>query len=112
MDNSEQLQLGYGAMIKSRNAVFEAAERALGCQEALKKAEAAVINSHDPKELGGNEAARSAKIREMTFAERAGLEESERIKRAAALQYEIDCMTVDCLKWQIRAEMAAKGMVI
>ena len=84
----------------------------MAAQEALKKAEAAVINSHDPKALGGNEAARSAKIRELTARERSDLEESERIKRAAALQYEIDCMTVDCLKWQIRAEMAAKGMVI
>lgn len=112
MDNSEQLQLSYGAMVKSRNAVFNAAERALCCQEVLKKAEAAVINSHDPKELGGNEVARSAKIRELTAPERADLENAESTKRAAALQYEIDCMVVDCLKWQIRVEMVARGMVI
>ena len=99
-------------MMSSRNAVFTASERALACQEALKKAEAAIINSHDPKELGGNEAARAAKVREMTSSERADLEEAERIKRAEAVKYELKCMAVDCLKWQIRADLAAKGMVI
>ena len=112
MDMKEQLSTAFDCMAKSRGRLFAASEDALAAQEALKKAEAAVINSHDPKELGGNEAARSAKIRELTARERSDLEESERTKRAAALQYEIDCMTVDCLKWQIRAEMAAKGMVI
>ncbi|MCK9571327.1 hypothetical protein M0R72_20430 [Candidatus Pacearchaeota archaeon] len=89
--------------------LFHAGERELATREALKKAEAAVllVNAADPKKLGGNEAARSASIRAQTVVEREAVEKADKAKREAQLAYELDCMAVDCLKWQIRNEQAA-----
>ena len=99
-------------MVKGRQALAAASEAELEARNDLESLEAAIINGTDPKALGANEAARTAAIRARTEPERTALERAERAKRDANLRYEIDCMAVDCLKWQIRAELAAKGMVI
>ena len=112
MDMKEQLSTAFDCMAKSRGHLFALSERALDAQTALKCSETQIINNHDPKELGGNEAARSAKIREMTSKEHATVDDIEKEKRHAAFMHEVNCMIVDSLKWQIRADLAAKGMVI
>ena len=111
-DMKESLGLLFGAMIESKVALAAASESELEAREDLKSSEAVIINSTDPKALGANEAARNATIRARTQTERMALERAENAKRDAALRYELDCMAVDCLKWQIRADLAAKGMVI
>ena len=111
-DMKESLGLLFGAMVNSKNALAAASEAELEARNDLKSSETAIINGTDPKALGANEAARMAAIRSRTEPERMALERAERAKRDANLRYEIDCMAVDCLKWQIRADLAAKGMVI
>ena len=112
MDMKEQLSLLFGAMAESRGALFAAIEDEAEKREDLKSSEAAILNMCDPKTLGPNEAARTAAIRAKTVDERIALEDAEKAKRAAQYRYEVDCLAVDCLKWQIRADLAAKGMVI
>jgi hypothetical protein len=98
----------FTGMMESKRVLFHKNEDELAAREALKKVEASIINSQsDPKTLGSNDKARDAKIRELTFSERSDLERLEREKREAQLEYDLDCMRVDCLKWEIRAEMGA-----
>ena len=108
----EQLSLLFGAMAESRGALFAAIEAESEAREDLKTSEMAILNTTDPKSLGSNEAARMACIRAKTADERTTLEDAEKAKRAAQYRYEVDCLAVDCLKWQIRADLAAKGMMI
>ncbi|MCK9568689.1 hypothetical protein M0R72_07095 [Candidatus Pacearchaeota archaeon] len=109
MVSNVDLQNAFDAMRNSKVSLFHAGERELATREALKKAEAAVllVNAADPKKLGGNEAARNATIRELTFDERKDAEKAEAEKRECQLAFDLACMAVDCLKWQIRNEQAA-----
>jgi hypothetical protein len=100
---AEDLGLLFGAMVRSKTALFQRSEDELQARENLKRAEATIIHLTDPKTLGANEAARNASIRAQTVAEREAVEKADRAKREAQLTYELDCMAVDCLKWQIRA---------
>jgi hypothetical protein len=93
-------------MSKSREELFRKTEEELAAREDLKRAEATIINTAGPKDLGSNEAARQANIRARTIEERDALEKAERAKREAALKYELDGLAVDCLKWQIRSDQA------
>ena len=112
MDMKEMLGMSFEQMVTSKNALAAASEAELEARNDLKSSEAAIINGTDPKVLGANEAARTAALRARTEPERVALERAEKAKRDANLRYEIDCLAVDCLKWQIRADLAAKGMVI
>lgn len=105
---NEDLSVLFEAMSASRAALYERSEEELSAREDLKRAEATIINlAADPKkDLGANEAQRAATIRAKTIQEREALEMAEKAKREAALKYEIDCMAVDCLKWQIRNDQA------
>ena len=112
MDVKERLELLFGAMAESKKSLARASEMVLTCQVALKSAEVAILNSYDPKMLGSNDTVRATKIRGMTSDARNDLDEAERKKREASLKYELDSLAVDCLKWQIRADLAEKGMTI
>ncbi len=108
MQRIEELRLNFEAMATSRTELAKRAEDELDARENLKRAEATIINlAADPKkDLGENEAKRAATIRAKTIQEREALERAEKAKREAALKYELDCMAVDCLKWQIRNDQA------
>lgn len=117
-NRQEDLGLLFGAMANSRMELAKCSEAEMDARENLKRAEATIINlATDPKkDLGVNEAARNATIRAKTIQEREGLEKAEKAKREAGLKYEIDCMAVDCLKWQIQndqavADLSAQGYV-
>ena len=102
MATNEELKEAFGTTIECRKALFEASENELKAREALKEREAFILVTVDAKELGPNEAARQAKIRQITAPERAELDLSERAKRKAQLDFDLASMAVDCLKWQIR----------
>jgi len=104
---AEDLALLFGAMDRSKKALFQRSEEELEARENLRRAEATIINLTDPKTLGANEAARNASIRAQTVAEREAVEKADRAKREVQLTYELDCMAVDCIKWQIRATTGA-----
>jgi hypothetical protein len=94
-------------MCNAKTLLFHAGERELATKEALKKAEAAILLKYadTPKELGGNEPARNARLRELTVPERADADQADRDKRACQLAFDLASMAVDCLKWQIRINM-------
>jgi hypothetical protein len=102
MVSTAELVTAFDTAKNNKVSLYHAGERELKAREALKKAEASVINTIDPKILGSNDKARDAKIREFTCDERADLEKAEDEKRSVQLSYELSCLTVDCLKWQIR----------
>jgi len=109
MATNEELRRAFGTMIECRKALFEASEKEPKARETLKEREAFILATVDAKELGPNEAARQAKIRQITAPERANLDLAERAKREAQLSFDLVGMTVDCLKWQIRNDTAAIG---
>ena len=97
----------FGKMADAKKALFVSGERELATKEALKKAEAAVLLKYadNPKDLGGNEPARNARIRELTAAERADADKAEKEKRECQLDFDLANLALDCLKWQIRISM-------
>ena len=109
MVSNNDLKEAFGKMQNCKVSLFHAGERELAAKETLKRAEAAVllVNASDPKKLGGNEAARNAAIRELTFDERKGVEKAEAERRECQLAFDLACMACDCLKWRIRNEQAA-----
>lgn len=109
MATNKELREAFGTMIECRNALFEASEKELKARETLKDQEAFILVTVDAKELGPNEAARQAKIHQVTAPERANLALAERAKQEAQLALDLASMAVDCLKWQIRNDTAAIG---
>ena len=109
MVSNSDLQNAFDVMRNNKVSLFHAGGRELAAREALEKAEAAVllVNAADPKKLGGNEAARNATIRELTFDERKDVEKAEAERREYQLAYELSVMACDLLKWRIRNEQAA-----
>ena len=112
MSRNEDLGILFGAMSKSKETLFLCCEDELDAKENLKKAEAAVLIQYaeNPKELGGNDAARNARIRDLTTAEREALDRAEKSKRLANFKYEMDSLAVECLKWQIRNDQAIAAL--
>lgn len=82
----------------------DASEKELQCKEALTIAEDAIILKYadNPKELGGNEPARKARIAEVTAIQKNALKIAETEKRNVQLQFELASMRYDAVKWQIR----------
>jgi hypothetical protein len=106
MASRSELKDAFDEMRNKKRSLFLAGERELATREALKKAEAAVLLKYadNPKELGGNEPARNARVRELTANERADSEKADREKRECQLAFDLVSMVVDCMKWQIRIE--------
>lgn len=77
-------------------------------QNHLKNVEAALINGTDPKDLGGNDKAREAKIRLLTTEVRESLDAASNKKREAQLAYDLATMSADLLKWEIRQRESEK----
>jgi len=109
MVSNNELSNAFGTMRNNKASLFHAGEREMATTEALKKAEAAVLLKYadNPKDLGGNEPARNARIRELTARERADLEKAAAEKRDCQLAYVLAVMAVDFQKWQIRNDQVA-----
>jgi hypothetical protein len=109
MVSNQDIKDAYAALEAAKEKLYRVAEGELKARATLKSAENAVILQYatEPKALGGNEPARTARIRELTIAEFNDLEEIEEEKRKAQLACDIAALSLDCIKWQIRNEQAA-----
>jgi hypothetical protein len=102
------LQSAFELLKLNRTNLFHAGEKELEAQEVLKAKEVEIINSMDPKELGGNDKARDARLKELCQVEGKALKEAAKKKREAQLAYELATMSVDLLKWEIRQKESEK----
>lgn len=107
MPTEAEIANAFDVMRNAKVSLFHAGERELATKEALKNAESAVLLKYadNPKDLGGNEPARNAKIRELTALERADADKADHEKRECQLAYDLARMSVECLQWQVRISM-------
>ena len=103
------LENAFQLLKMNRTNLFYAGEAEHQAKEMLKNKEAIIINTIDPKELGSNDRAREAKIRELTADMRHKLEETGKKTREAQLAYDLATMSVDLLKWEIRQKESEKA---
>ena len=99
---AEEIQIAFTDMKNMKISLFHAEEDALKARAELKRREASLMLSGAIN--GKNAETRDAQLNEGCQAEIAALEKIEAEKRATQLSYELACMTVDSLKWIIRAE--------
>lgn len=101
-----QILVAFDAMKVNRTSLYHAEEAVLACKTALKRREASLLLSGAI--IGKNAETRDAQLKEGCKDEMAALEKAEYERRATQLSYELSCMSVDSLKWLIRAEAAGK----
>lgn len=103
MDLNE-LKSAYDRLITTTSALHNAAELATERRRRLKEEEASILLKYaaDPKQLGGNDKAREASIREMTTVARDAVDDAERSLRDLQGRQEIARLQVEHLQWQIR----------
>lgn len=101
----------YHLTIATRAVQIQASEHA-AAQQDLTEARQAVISKHadDPKALGSNEAARNAKLDELTVIERQDLHEKAEALRQARDQQELARLGVESLRAQLRCHEVAVGI--
>ena len=97
-----QIKAAFGLMQDARSALYLSEESVLACKTALKRREASLLLSGAI--IGKNAETSDAQLKEGCQDEIAALEKAEHDRRATQLSYELSCMTVDSLKWLIRAE--------
>lgn len=105
----DEIIRAYDDLRTARIELHEVSEAELAAREALKAAESAVLLKYaaNPKDLGGNEAARSATIRDLTAKELAEVERMRALKGHVQLRADLASMGVQELQWLIRADQAA-----
>jgi hypothetical protein len=104
MVTTDEIKQAYKAMIDSKIVLFKAGETALEAKADLKSSEVHILTSTDPKELGPNEAVRTATVRTKLRIEYEALDMAETTLREAQLAFDLARMGVECLQWQIRNE--------
>lgn len=97
-----QIKAAFGLMQDARSALYLSEEDVLACKTALKRREASLLLSGAI--IGKNAETRDAQLKEGCKDEIVSLEKAEHERRATQLSYELSCMTVESLKWLIRAE--------
>lgn len=92
--------------------MHEISEADLKAREILKTAESAIRLQYadKPKELGGNEPAREARIRELTATELAAAEKMRALKGQAQLRADLANMRVQELQWLVRNDQATADL--
>ena len=102
MPSIPEIKCAFDVMRNNRVSLYHAAEAELAAREGLKAAEyeAELSGKCD----GKNAEIRAAQKRQITAGEVLALGKAEAEKRSAQLAYELSAMTVDCIKWMIRAE--------
>lgn len=98
----DQIEAAFHDMAIDRTRLYHAEEAELACKTALKRREASLLLSGAI--IGKNAETRDAQLKEGCKDEIVSLEKAEHERRATQLSYELSCMTVDGLKWLIRAE--------
>lgn len=101
-----EIAQAFDQMKALRKSLYLAEEAVLACKMILKHREASLLLSGAI--IGKNAETRDAQLKEGCKDEIAALEKAESDRRATQLSYELACMTVDSLKWLIRAEEAGK----
>ena len=97
-----EIAQAFDQMKANRVSLYHCEEAVLACKTALKRREASLLLSGSI--IGKNAETRDAQLKEGCKDEIIALEKAEAEKRATQLSYELSCMTVDSLKWLIRAE--------
>lgn len=103
----------YTTLRAAIQAAFEAAEETARAKADLKYAQQRIINQHaeNPKELGGNEAARNARIDELTTQHREELARAEADERNARHALDLARLDLSATQAQVQIlELAAKGV--
>ena len=98
----EEIAAAFKKQIEARVTLFWAEEAVLERKIALKKKESELMLSGAI--IGKNAETRDAQLKEGCKDEIASLEKAEYERRATQLSYELSQMTVESLKWLIRAE--------
>lgn len=102
---SQNLVLARNGLTDALKGLHAASEHLLEKQIALATAKSRILLNHaeDPKALGANEAARSARIDELTQEEREAFASAEMVRRQLALEVEIARLTWDLARNLVRA---------
>jgi hypothetical protein len=99
--DEQTISSAYQRLAKSRQALWEAAEKMTARRIALERAQAMALVSGEI--VGRNEAERQAQARERLHGEYAELESAEAEERRARLAYDLDRIEIDrietVLKW-------------
>lgn len=113
MVSNDEIKEATNRLADTKALLFDAGEEELECREALKVAEEAILLKYadNPKELGGNEPARKARIAEITAIEKRALNAAESEKRKIQLKLDLAAMRWDALKWQIRNNEVNKEVI-
>jgi hypothetical protein len=104
MPSQAEIMTAFNLMRNTKMALFHAGERELSAKEEQKRAELEAIGGGLID--GKNELIRKAQLAQATEVTSSALEKSEAEKRECQLAYDLAVLAVDCLKWQIRNELA------
>lgn len=105
----------YTTLRAAMQGAFEAVEEANSARLDLKEAQARILRDYadNPKELGGNEAARQARIDELTGDHRYNLAHAEDAERQARHQLDLARLDLEASRAQLRiAELLAGSLAV
>jgi hypothetical protein len=105
---AERIEHLYADLLAAMDAAHSAAQDRQDADELLVDARARILGTHDPKDLGGNETARAARVNELVAGELKNQRDAAQTERAKLHSLRIAEKKVEEVRLHVRmAELAA-----